>query len=43
MTKKQIRDTKLKEPNTLGREETWLDPMDAIKNPVYSRVIVNSK
>ena len=43
MTKRELRETKLDEPNTLGRVETWLDPADAIKNPVHSRVIVKAK
>jgi hypothetical protein len=31
--------TRLEQTNCYGQKETWVDPLDAIKNPVYSRVV----
>ncbi len=43
MTKNQVENTKLNEPNTIGQVETWMDPVDAINNPAYSRVVTNAE
>lgn len=40
---RNLKNTQLEQTNSYGQKETWLDPIDAIQNPVNSRVVTDPK
>ena len=43
LSPQHLRNTHLEQTNSYGQKETWLDPVDAIQNPVNSRVVTDPK
>ncbi len=39
----ELKGTKFQQRDKLGQEETWVNPLDAVKNPVHSRVVTDPK